>query len=78
LLTKGKANPNGQDNQKFSPLHLATQRGRLDIIKLLVSLFKSLAVFLFASFFGPFGLRAFFLDDSRQLFWLKNVLKTLV
>lgn len=35
LLTKGKANPNGQDNQKFSPLHLATQRGRLDIIKLL-------------------------------------------
>ena len=37
LLTKGKANPNGLDNQCFSPLHLATQRGRLDIIKLLVS-----------------------------------------
>jgi len=35
LLTKGKANPNGQDNQNFSPLHLATQRGRLDILKLL-------------------------------------------
>ncbi|KAJ7340128.1 hypothetical protein OS493_002854 [Desmophyllum pertusum] len=35
LLTKGKADPNGQDNQHFSPLHLATQRGRLDIIKML-------------------------------------------
>ncbi|XP_078348823.1 transient receptor potential cation channel subfamily A member 1-like isoform X2 [Oculina patagonica] len=35
LLTRGKANPNGLDNQGFSPLHLAAQRGRLDIIKLL-------------------------------------------
>lgn len=36
MLTKGKANPNSLDNQKFSPLHLAAQRGRLDIIQILV------------------------------------------
>lgn len=37
LLTKGKANPNSYDNQHFTALHLAAQRGRLDIIKMLVS-----------------------------------------
>ncbi|CAH3194929.1 unnamed protein product [Porites evermanni] len=36
LITKGKANLNGLDNHRFSPLHLATQRGRLDIIKILI------------------------------------------
>jgi len=71
LLTKGKANPNGQDNQKFSPLHLATQRGRLDIIKLLVSLFKSLAVFLFASFFVRLAFMRFSWTTHDSFFGLK-------
>ncbi|XP_067045027.1 transient receptor potential cation channel subfamily A member 1-like isoform X2 [Acropora muricata] len=37
MLTKGKANPNSLDNQKFTPLHLAAQRGRLDILEILLA-----------------------------------------
>ncbi|XP_074605773.1 transient receptor potential cation channel subfamily A member 1-like isoform X1 [Acropora palmata] len=37
MLTKGKANPNSLDNQKFTPLHLAAQRGRLDILQILLA-----------------------------------------
>ena len=42
LLREGMANANATDNENSTPLHAASQEGKLNVVKILVGLKKNL------------------------------------